>query len=233
MTKKLIATRADDKIKEMTDITIPIMKKYAEACDADFIVLDEPPLFMTEDNRPHYRILKIREYLEVYDRVLNLDADMIINKNCPNIFDVVPDDKIGSIYEDVGTRAEHRRGLIKNIQNKWGDVGWKSGYTNAGTFLVSKMHKDIFLPNDNKYYLGWGSVDVHLSYMIHKLKFEVYELPYKWNHMTMFSEPWHNKDRFDSHIIHYAGGGIFDRKETNRLSQIKNDYKHIYGKENQ
>jgi hypothetical protein len=50
----------------------------------------------------------------------------------------------------------------------------------------------------------------------------------KWNHMTMFSEPWNgNANRFDSYIIHYAGKGVFDK--TSRMEQIKSDKDIIYG----
>ena len=52
----------------------------------------------------------------------------------------------------------------------------------------------------------------------------------KWNHMTMFSEPWNgNASRFDSNIIHYAGNGIFENKHISRLNQIKEDLNFLYG----
>jgi len=63
--------------------------------------------------------------------------------------------------------------------------------------------------------------------MAHKLGFEVHELSYKWNHMTMFSEPWNgNADRFESYIVHYAGQGIFDA--GGRQQQIQNDAEKVY-----
>jgi len=220
--KLAIVTRADNNIKKMTDITFPFMKDYAKKCNADFIVYDHTPPVMTDDNLPHFRIMKTYETLLEYDRVLHLDADMAISPLCPNLFDLVPEDKIGSIFEDKGSRRPHRHNLISEVQKKWGDVGWIEGYTNAGTFLVSKMHREIFTPINGAYWLGWGSADVHLSYQIHKLGFEVFELEYKWNHMTMFSEPWNGyADRFDSFIIHYAGGGLFD--EQNKIRQIEKD----------
>jgi hypothetical protein len=47
--------------------------------------------------------------------------------------------------------------------------------------------------------------------------------------MTMFSEPWNNSaDRFESHIIHYAGSGVFDSRVSNKVEQMKLDYKRIY-----
>jgi hypothetical protein len=220
-----IVTRADDNIREMTDLTFPRMRKYAEKCGCDFHVLSHEPPVMTEDNRPHYRITKVREMLLDYDRVLCLDADMLINNDCPNIFDLVPEDMVGTIYEDKGSRQANRRRRLMDLQSAWGDVGWREGYTNAGTFLVSRMHRDIFLPHNGEYFLGWGSADLHMAYNIHKYGFKVFELDFRWNHMTMFSEPWNGADRFDSYIIHYAGKGIFDC--NNKLEQIKNDLERL------
>jgi len=229
--KNVIITRADNGIREITDITFPLIKKYAKEVEADFIVLDHKPPFLTSDNKPHYRILKVREILEDYDRALLLDCDMLININVPNIFKEVPEDTIGSIYEDKGSRKGDRLNKIKGVQQVWGDVGWKQGYTNAGTFIMSKQHRDIFNPHKGKYWLDWGSADIHMSYNIHKFGFKFKELPFKWNHMTMFSEPWNNNaNRFLSYIIHYAGGGIFENgKVSNRIQQIRRDYNKIYG----
>ena len=201
MNKFAIVTRADDNIKDMADITLPIMRDYAERCNADFIVLSEDAPFLTEDHKPHYRILK-----------------------------VVPEDMIGSIYEDKGSRRPDRLVKLQGIQQAWGDVNWKEGYTNAGTFVMSKMHRDIFLPHNGEYWLGWGSADLHLSYNIHKYNFKVHELDYKWNHMSMFSEQWNGSpSRFSSNIIHYAGAGIYDAGVSSRLEQIKRDVKVVWG----
>jgi lipopolysaccharide biosynthesis glycosyltransferase len=231
MSKLAIVTRADDNIKDMTDVTLPVMSKYAEKCGADFIVLSDDAPFLTEDNKPHYRILEIEKLFDKYDRILNLDADMLITNKCPNIFEVVPEDCIGSIYEDRGSRLPDRRLKIRGIQEAWGNVNWTEGYTNAGTFLLSKMHRDIFLPHNDAYWLAWGSADLHLSYNIHKYNFKVHELDYKWNHMTMFNEEWMNyPDRFESYIIHYAGGGVFDTGISSRLEQIQKDAEKLRAK---
>ena len=59
--RKAITVRADDRIKEITDISFPIIKKYAEKCNADFIILDHDSGCTHEQGRWHYRILKIGE----------------------------------------------------------------------------------------------------------------------------------------------------------------------------
>lgn len=66
--------------------------------------------------------------------------------------------------------------------------------------------------------------------MIHKLGFGVFELPYQWNHTTMFSQAWNGSpDRFKSYIIHYAGAGVFDPGVRNRLEQIQHDIEVVNG----
>src|SRR5579872_7340493 len=102
--KKLVVSRADDNIKEMTNLTFPIIKQFCKKWNADFLVLDHIPPVISDDNRPHFRINKISELLNDYDRILNLDSDLLINKNCPDLFSVVLPDCIGTIYEDVGSR---------------------------------------------------------------------------------------------------------------------------------
>ena len=47
--KRLIITRADDNIKAMTDITLPIMREYAEKCIADFKILSHDPPLLSGD----------------------------------------------------------------------------------------------------------------------------------------------------------------------------------------
>ena len=227
--RKALVTRADNNIKDYTEITHPIMKIYADKCNADFIIFNHEPPMLTDDGNKHYRILKARELFETYDRLLFLDSEMLINKGCRNVFDEVPEKMIGSIYEDVGSRMHHRRNLIKTIQDRWGYVEWTKGYTNAGCFVISKIHKKIFDSFKGEYYTGWGSVDVHFGYQIHLNRYPIFQLSFKWNHMTMFSEGWNGKaNRFKSHIIHYAGNGVFDQKT--KIQQIKHDSDIIYGK---
>ena len=104
--KLAIITHADKNVKEMKSISHPLIEQYADDCGADYINM------IQECEVPHaYRILQLKEFLNIYDRVLNLDSDIIINKNCPNIFEEVPFEKIGTIFEDKGSRApdRHRR----------------------------------------------------------------------------------------------------------------------------
>jgi len=225
--KLLICTRSDKNISDMTDITHPIIKAYAKRCGAAFTVFKENSM---PEHKYHYRIMQIRELLEVYDRVLNLDSDILITPKCPNIFKEVPINKIGTIFEDEGSRQKQRRGLIKQVQEKFGNVNWTTGYINTGVFLVSKQHKNIFETVNGKCWDGWGFDDIHLGWQIRKKEYEIYRLHWRWNNMAMFFEKWNGfPNRFDSYMIHYAGQGKFDSGVKNRMEQIKYDYKAMYG----
>lgn len=229
MSKLLITTRADEGVRHFSGISHPIFKEYANRVGADFQVLSHLSSCTVGDGKWHFRILKHYDLFEEYDRILHLDTDMLLKPDCPNLFEVVPEDTIGTIYEDVGSRQSHRRNLMTKAQYKFGNVGWFRGYINTGTFMTSKIHKDIFQLIDNQYWTGFGFDDVHLGYLIKKYGFKVTELPYQYNHMAMYSEPWNNNaDRFQSHILHYAGRGVFDHGVSNKIEQMKLDHKRLY-----
>jgi lipopolysaccharide biosynthesis glycosyltransferase len=165
----------------------------------------------------------------VYDRIISLDSDVILSRNLPNLFNVVPENRIGSVFEDVGTRLPFRRDSILKVQKLFKDIGWRSGYINTGVFIVSRIHRECFRSYNGKFYTDWGSDDVHIGFMARLLGFSIYELDFRFNHMTMFSEEWNGfADRFKSFIIHYAGEGKFNPK-LSRLENLLADYKKIYG----
>jgi hypothetical protein len=223
--KLLVATRADDGVKEMAAVTHPVMRRFAKQWKADFLTLRGD----FEVSR-HYRIMELHALLEKYDRVLSLDTDTLILPSCPNPFKKVSEDCIGSIFEDKGSRQNQRRALIHRVQDRFGNVGWETGYINTGVFLASSCHRDIFQPIDGEYWDGWGFDDIHLGWQIHKHNFPIHELHWKWDHMTMFSERWNNgASRFNSFIIHYAGQGRFNGKFRHRQAQIEHDYRKVYG----
>jgi lipopolysaccharide biosynthesis glycosyltransferase len=232
--KLLITTRADASYIDWIELTHPIFIEYASKVKADFMVLDEEydvPEASTGIGLGvyQYRIVKHYDLHEEYDRILHLDSDMLLTPDCPNLFDVVAYDEIGSIYEDVGSRKRQRVQCMHNAQNQFGNINWDSGYINTGVFVTSKCHRDIYEKINNTYFTAWGTDDIHIGYQINKLGFKIKELSYQYNHMTMFSEPWNGSpSRFDSHIIHYAGKGIFDSNVKDKLQQAKLDYERLY-----
>lgn len=224
-----IVTRADDSVRHMSALTHPILEVCAEEWDADFIVLDQDAPMS-----PHYRILGCKEMFEAYDRILCIDTDVIVRPGTPNPFELIDAECIGCVFEDVGTRQANRRARMQSAQFRFGNIGWEHGYPNTGFIMMSKCHADAGLLDeiDGRLWNGLGYDDVHLGYQMKRLNLPVVDLPYIWNHMTMFSEKWNGKpSRFDSYIIHYAGQGIFNKRQCRtRMQQIRKDYEQLYGK---
>jgi len=214
--------------------------KYCEKYNIELKILSEKnsELLAIDDNELFNMFQKNNIYhlFNKYDRILRLDWDVLITPNCPNIFEIVPEDKIGGVFEDYGTRELERRKRIEIIQNHLGNIDWKNGYLNAGIIVASKQHKEIFRLKEedinilNKIELT-NKEQSYFNYFIRKLGYEVFPLSYKFNHMSLFSESWHGySNRLDSYFIHYAGEGIFEKKQylKNKLQQIKMDYKILY-----
>ena len=108
--KLAIVTRADSGVQNWIDITHKPMMRYANKCGADFFVFDHDPVEMKHLNKYiFWRILKVNELFDRgYDRVLHLDTDVLVTDKAPNIFEVVPYDHVGVVYEDKGSRSGER-----------------------------------------------------------------------------------------------------------------------------
>lgn len=208
MENRLIVTRSDDSQNKIAELTHPVLKKYADRCNADFLVLKDK----YKDFHIHYRILKLYDLFDEYDKIYSVDTDVVIKKNCPNIFEVVPEGYyVASIFEDVGSRKDDRRGRLKAVQSKFGDVGYDKDYINTGSALFCREAREIFnIKNESECWSGLGFDDVELWWRIHKLHFNIFELPHQYNFMSMFSEEWNgNAPRVNAYVIHYAGNGGF------------------------
>lgn len=234
--KLLMVTRASMDVTDYSQYTHPILRKYAKKWGADFIILDKT--HKTYGSLP-LRLLRLPELFDEYERIFHVDTDVIINKDCPNIFDIVPCDTIGLVFEDKGSRLEDRRKRITHIKRIYGDnENWNSGYFNSAMFVVSRIQREIFTKIDGKFwgqdFRVQGADQTHYSYQLMKQGHKYIDLGYKWNHMSMFSESWNGSpSRFDSYIIHYAGGARFpDKRDRSRTQLIKDDIERIYGKEN-
>lgn len=206
MEKRLIATRCDENNSTISAITHEVLKKYADKCGADFLVISD-----CKGLHMHYRILQFYDLFAEYDKILSVDSDILITNKCPNVFEVVPDGMIASVYEDVGSRKADRRSRIKAIQKQFGDIGWETGYINTGFALFPKEYRDLFkIGSENDLWIGLGFDDLFLGYRIKKFGCNFYELPITYNFMSLFSENWQNfKTRGEAFVLHYAGQGGF------------------------
>lgn len=74
---------------ELHEVTGPGQRAYAKKCNADYVAITGESIY------PGYTMFdkfRIYPYLDRYDRILFLDADAGVRPNCPDLFDLYPDD---------------------------------------------------------------------------------------------------------------------------------------------
>ncbi len=207
-----------------------IFHTYAEKVGADFVCINSPkvqPATCPADINPMlFEKYQLYDILAKYDRVLYLDTDILITPHAPNIFDVVPYDKVAGVFEDFGMDMLDRRARIQAVQAALGDLGWTTGYMNSGVFVVSKIHREAF-----RLYLKYPPFDckyeqTSTNWYLRKVAGDILGLDYRWNFMGI-SRVFYGPNYRQAYFLHYAGGGIFPW--IPRIDQMRADYKHFYG----
>lgn len=160
------------------------MEEYAERCDARFCHLQSDGYTSVIDRGEH-----IAEWMMDFERCLILDADLIISRLTPNIFNEYPDRN--AIYMALDGRpgdskAHNRLGDIVALQAFWGSLGWTSTYHNAGVILCDSSHHDIFR--------GWKPVcpmmwpdQSNINYLARLLQIPINDLNPRWNRFSLNS----------------------------------------------
>jgi len=221
------------------------VERYCDKYNLDLVVVDKKKYNVTGDYKYNYMVLEkfqAYDYFDKYDRLFKVDLDALITVHCPNVFDIVPDDCIGAMFEDIGSRRKERHFQMKQVQSAFGEIeGWTEGYFNEGIMVASKQHRDFNKLTDediDKFQhadIGINRVQNVVNWKVRNLGYKIYPLDYKFNHMFMFDEVnWDNIKRGslltdntkNSYIIHYAGlrGKIRNRRMTRDYKKIARDW---------
>jgi lipopolysaccharide biosynthesis glycosyltransferase len=214
-----------DYYKNISSYTLPFIRAYAKKVNADFLNIDEfDKHYITQKwNKFH-----IHELLNQYKRILYLDIDLIIRDDCPNLFDIVPETKLGMFdegkytprYEFLEQASEYYKEPLKK---------WNGKFYNSGVMVISRKHKSIFkLPK------GYDFVETDQPYINLRIlndKIEMFDLDFRFNRMDILDKHC-GISRLDSYIVHYAGAPkemIFDVLtkdiEQWRMDHPKYEYK--------
>lgn len=177
--------------------------EYANKIGADFICINEKGISRTT---PHWEKFQISKLLNTYHRIIYFDSDIIIRNDCPNLFDIVPEDHIGLFNEAPFTNRSFE--LMMDVCNKYGVKlpNWDGKYYNTGVMVVSRRHIDMFQKPDQEIFSYYEQSYLNMIIALRKEREEikVFELPYQFNRMTCM-DFFTGEERFASHIIHYAG----------------------------
>jgi len=225
MKKALVTMCIGDKWEELKKLTFPSITNYANRIGATFINIDKPMIHPQEVGFEKFQMFKILSY---YDRIIYLDADLIVSKKCPDLFNIVPEDEIGAFVESnywyLSPDVDHRQRIIE-VQKVLGNIGWVDQYINTGVLVLGKRHKWIFDLSQNQKIVIDLREQTQLNYNIKKLGYWVHDIGMRFNKMD-FCNP---LDRFDAHIIHYAGKGYTPEWHNMelKLNRISSDIQQL------
>jgi lipopolysaccharide biosynthesis glycosyltransferase len=189
-------------------------------------------------NGPHIMFEKYQLFSlfnQGYDRVLYLDADIMITPKAENIFNIY--DELNIFYafdENDNTECMNRDNYIHEKISK---IQWpinnknKKQYFNAGVMIFSKNTFDNFksafdlsdIPNwPDIWYFGEQTI---VNYWIAKNKIPFKSIDYRFNRMHL-GKPDLNNERYKADFIHYAGPCQYGN--GNKPETMKMDYNQLY-----
>ncbi|MBQ4890359.1 glycosyltransferase family 8 protein [Shewanella sp. MMG014] len=210
---------------------------YADKVGADLIVSDKlhfhinikDPIYSASPAWPEK--LFTAELLKDYDRILYLDADILVTPHARNIFEEYTD--LETVYMFDEGRHLNRDLPISQINealgpaDNWQTVDGKQSYYNFGMFLVSKECKLFQLAtlegmqkvcNTVKFY-----DQTYINYIIQKHNIPNQCVDAEFNRMEFLGQENYKKASF----IHYAGRG-YRIKCPSREIRYVDDYCELY-----
>lgn len=175
--------------------TWPFLQAYAKSVQADLLRIDRAhgPV-----PTPHFEKYQVRELLERYERVLYVDADVLVAPGSPDLFAIVPEDEFGAYL--ASRHSEVHDASIAAIQAALGELNWERDYFNSGVMLVGRVHRDVFDFRHGAYVAFFEQTQ--LNYNVRKLGLPMFDITFRFNHVEAAGG-----DRLSSHFIHYAGPG--------------------------
>lgn len=209
MKKNIILTFCDESLWQYFDDTsFYLFRKYSEITNSDFLIYggneNENYKQYKETNNPIYlyrwnldgRHTFVKNLLKNYEKVLYLDADILINiKITPNIFDISPSDVV-SVYNsgcDIDCEITLRQTLhyfdiFNEVQKKYNKPAldiedWKLNdrkYFNNGVCVIPSG-VEFFLDDPDEYVLTDFGVQDYFNYILRINNIKVNCLGKEWN----------------------------------------------------
>jgi len=216
---------------------VKTFQRYADIVGADLVVAEELHYPIKLENPRHTASpawtekLYIGELLKTYDRVLYLDADIIVAPHAENIFDVYPD--LETMYMFNEGQYLERQHVIDKLTaimgplDNWPSVNDKPVYYNVGCMLISNQCPlfDIAtledlqkICNHIQYY-----EQTYFNYLLHRDGLKHEHISEKFNRMDALG----NENYREASFIHYAGRG-YTNSTLKREARFVNDLCELF-----
>ncbi|MDP0501160.1 MAG: glycosyltransferase [Verrucomicrobiota bacterium JB022] len=142
-----------------------------------------------------------------FERLLYVDADVILHPRAPNFLNLVPPDELGVVYEDLYHEEPKRLEEWERAQQRLGPLPKPpAGYFNAGVMVMGPHHRELFTTKGRKFASGRWPDQNTLNYYAVRDHYALRVLPAHCNLMPVAGEAFENDTlRRRAWAIHYAG----------------------------
>jgi len=189
--KNLVLTYSANQT-ELTSLTYPFLERYCENHNLDLLIMREQNQKIVnkcEIDGANWFVGCDRWYaydlFQLYDRILWIGSDVLVQPYAPNIFDVVPEGQIGIFMDQQKNEGHHAGDLMGDCFNAFGIR--PDGYYNIDVMLVDHTEKEIFNYNntDMKFINKgkWNEQD-YFNYYTKINNIPLFDVGYRWNCMV-------------------------------------------------
>ena len=189
------------------------LRRYANRHGLDFVIIDEPLI----SAHPVYDKFACYHLLDIYERLIFVDSDVLIAPETPNLLDIVPEDSFGAYM--VSDHTDLHDEAIVLVQEVLGDLSWQHDYFNGGVMVFSRNHKKVFDYEDPDLSL-WAETpgtayreQTYLNFKVRQYGLPIFDIGFKFNHTLAVGK---SDERFGSFIIHCKG-----HRPGNKLDEVR------------
>ncbi len=194
--------------------TSELMRRWAEREGWDFHVIRQRRL-RHNPNWPrrryaiHLEKYQLFDYFNQYDRILYLDADILVKPAAPSPFSLVPEEAIGAVWDDVGEDAWKREEELVKLEQQQGPLPLADReaphFFNAGVLVMSRVHQPLWIFDRNAFIRGRWPDQSLLNYRVLREEVPVCDLGSSFNRMPVHGKNWQDAAwRRSAWLTHYA-----------------------------
>jgi len=191
------------KSREYSKLTFPAMIEYARKCGAEFHAYHVPD--------PRFKWIGYQKWvyqdLRDYNKILHVDADVLIRDSAENIFELMGDADFAGVDElafqcpQEGTNIS-RAALVRSYGERRGNPITPTKYYNVGMFCLRGAAWERIGQEETEENTETYVEQTHLNWIVNAWGLKVHELPPQYNFMSLMER--HGLPKSGAKMIHYA-----------------------------
>ena len=225
----LICTMAvGDFYRQLAEITFPFLKYHADKIGADCKIIDDLGPYT---DCPWFGKFKIYDFLADYDRVMFVDVDAIVRPDCPDLFEIVPEDHYGACDEAAYWGIDMQVQKMMKLAEMFGismDPSRIHHSYNSGTIVVGRVHRPLFVKPEPL--VPWKEIvydlmpeQNYLNLLLVRDRVPVHTLPIRFNRMGFYE--FEISFLRDFHDVSYIQHSISKKNRIGHLRQLADKWR--------